>query len=122
MKKANEFYADNNKAYDLTSSTDIFRLAEDYAEYCNRNKTGWISVKDQHFVDIKKYDNSYTWESDEIGSIFMVAVPTNKGWDIEKVVLTDVIGLECYSDGETSCFEWEMIDVTNWYKITPPKE
>ena len=33
MKKANEFYANKSGDYDLSSSTDIFKLAEDYAKY-----------------------------------------------------------------------------------------
>ena len=33
MKKANEFYANKHEDYDLTSVTDVFKLAEDYAKY-----------------------------------------------------------------------------------------
>ena len=38
MKKANEFYANKSVDYDLSSSTDIFKLAEDYAKYYCLNK------------------------------------------------------------------------------------
>jgi len=83
----------------------------------------WINVKENHFADIKqnKNDNGYSWESDMIDEQFLVAVPTNKGWDIEKVVLIDEIGLQTYVDNEENePYEWDMRDITHWIKIKPP--
>lgn len=80
----------------------------------------WIDVKDKHFAQIEQKGNTYKWESIIIDEPFLVAVPTNKGWDIEKVVLTDEIGLQLFYDGETECYGWEMTDVTHWMKIENP--
>jgi len=81
----------------------------------------WISVKDKHFVDIThKKGRSYEWEG-VINEPFIVAVPTNQGWCIQQVVLTDEIGLECHGDDENTYFGWDILDVTHWMKIEPPK-
>lgn len=81
----------------------------------------WISVKDQHFVEITEYDNGYSWFCEDIGDPFMVAVPTNKGWCIQQVVLVDGVGLQCWSDDEgPTYFGWDIMDVTHWFKPTEP--
>ena len=83
----------------------------------------WINVKTKHFADIEEIGSSYTWKSDMIGEPFMVAVPTNSGWCMQQVVLTDEIGLECWTDDDgASYFGWEIIDVTHWYKLVPPTD
>lgn len=83
----------------------------------------WIDVKTKHFAEIKQTDNGgYEWESDMIDEPFMVAVPTNKGWYMQLVILTDEIGLQCCSDDGSTYFGWEMTDVTHWFKPEPPKK
>ena len=83
----------------------------------------WIDVKTKHFADIEQTDNGYKWESDMIDEPFMVAVPTNKGWCIQQVILTDEIGLQCYTDDDGGTyFGWDITDVTHWFKPEAPKQ
>lgn len=82
----------------------------------------WIDVNEKHFAQITKTENGYSWESDMMDEPFIVAVKTNKGWCIQQVVLTDQIGLECWSDGETSYFGWDITDVAYWMELTPPND
>jgi len=82
----------------------------------------WINVNTLHFAEIAFNGNGHSWKSDlPIDEPFLVAVETNKGWDIEKVVLTDQIGLQCFSDGETSHYGWDITDVKYWCKLENPK-
>ena len=81
----------------------------------------WIDVKDKHFAKITKTDNGYSWESDMIDEPFMVAIETNRGWCMQQVVLTDQIGLECWTDEDGgSYFGWDIEDVTHWFKLVAP--
>ena len=82
----------------------------------------WINTKEKHFAEIEKKESGYSWKSDFIDTPFLVAVETNKGWDIEKVVLTDGIGLECFCDGETSYYGWEVTDIDFYMIIENPKK
>lgn len=81
----------------------------------------WTNVKDKHFAQITEDGNSYFWES-TYEKPFLVAVPTNKGWDIEKVILEDETGLRIYADGETHHYGYEMTDVTHWCEIVEPEQ
>ena len=82
----------------------------------------WISVKTKHFADIEQTKNGYKWESNMIDEPFMVAVPTNKGWCIQQVILTDGVGLQCYTDDDGGTyFGWDVTDVTHWFKTENPK-
>jgi len=80
----------------------------------------WINVKDRHFAQITENEKGYIWES-KYDKPFLAAVPTNIGWDIEKVVLEDEMGLRICSDNDTHPYGWEMTDVTFWCEITEPK-
>lgn len=81
----------------------------------------WISVKDKHFADIEEKGNSYVWESGMIDEPFIVAIPTDKGWCIQQVVLVDEVGLQCWSDEEGAhYFGWSIIDVSHWMPLKPP--
>tara|TARA_R110002020_G_scaffold29185_1_gene92171 strand:- start:257 stop:505 length:249 start_codon:yes stop_codon:yes gene_type:complete len=80
----------------------------------------WINVKDRHFAQITENEKGYIWES-KYDKPFLAAVPTNIGWDIEKVVLEDEMGLRICSDNDTHSYGWEMTDVTFWCEITEPK-
>ncbi len=82
----------------------------------------WINVKDSHFVDIERHeDGSYTWiENNNCpNKPFLVAVPTNKGWDINQVYLSEH-GLQCYNDDDCGYYGWSIEDVTHWMKIKDP--
>lgn len=82
----------------------------------------WIDVKVKHFCDIKGTKDNYTWESDMVDEPFMVAIPTNDGWCIQQVILTDEVGLECHTDDDGGTyFGWNITDVTHWFKPTPPR-
>lgn len=84
----------------------------------------WIDVKTKHFADIEKTEGGgYTWESDLIDEPFMVAIPLDKGWCIQQVILVDEVGLRCYIDENSDSddyFGWEITDVTHWFKPVEP--
>jgi len=87
----------------------------------------WINVKDKHFANIEQVKTKCgvitKWESDMIDEPFMVAIPTNNGWCIEQVVLTDGVGLQSYTDDEGPMyFGWDITDVTHWMKLEHPKD
>jgi len=82
----------------------------------------WIDVNKKHFADIEQTDNGYKWESNMIDEPFMVAVPTKKGWIIQQVILTDELGLQCYTDDGGTYFGWDITDVTHWFKPQQPKQ
>ncbi len=81
----------------------------------------WISVKTKHFADIKQTKYGYEWTSSLIDTPFVVAVPTNNGWVMQQVVLTNEIGLQCHTDDDgATYFGWDITDVTHWMEIKPP--
>ena len=80
----------------------------------------WIDVKKEHFAQIEKLEKGYQWESIFIDKPFLAAVPTNNGWDFEIVILTDEVGLEIFSDGDTHPYGWDILDVTHWMKLEEP--
>ena len=80
----------------------------------------WINVKDRHFAKITDSEKGYIFES-LYDKPFLVAVPTYNGWDIEKVILEDEIGLMIFSDNDTHHYGWEMTDVIFWCEITNPE-
>ena len=80
----------------------------------------WINVKDRHFAQITETEKSYIWES-IYDKPFLAAVLTNSGWDIEKVVLEDEMGLRICSDNDTHPYGLEMTGVTFWCEVTDPE-
>ena len=85
----------------------------------------WIETNKKHFVDIKYINETkYEWVENNNcpNKPFLVAVETNKGWDIDYVLLTEN-GLECYNDGDLSPYDaWCITDVTHWCEIEDPKQ
>lgn len=83
----------------------------------------WINVEDEHFAEITYNEDgySYSWESKFVDEPFLVALPlSSDDWCIERVVLTDEVGLQLFSDEEATSFGWDITDVTHWCKITEP--
>ena len=81
----------------------------------------WIDVKDKHFADITQTEKGYEWESDLVDEPFMVAVPINKGYYIQQVILVDEVGLQCYTDDGGTYFEWEITDISHWFRVSEPE-
>lgn len=79
----------------------------------------WIDVKENHFVDLEVYDTDYQWTG-RVDGPFMVAVPTNNGYEIQQVILVDEVGLQCYGDDGPSYYGWQITDVTHWFEPTNP--
>lgn len=85
----------------------------------------WIDVKEKHFAKITIEENAEskttTWESELIDTPFLVAIPTNGGWCIQQVVLSDGLGLQCWSEEEGAhYFGYDILDVTHWSLINEP--
>lgn len=83
----------------------------------------WIPVEEMHFIDIIKNDSTgyeYIRNDNCPNEPFLIAVETNKGWDIERVILGEY-GLEVVSEDDTQAYDsWNPCDVTHWMKIIPP--
>lgn len=82
----------------------------------------WIETKEKHFVDFFKDENGEYWlENNNCpDNPFLVAVKTNKGWDIDYVVLTEN-GLEAYTEDSLGYYGWNIDDVTHWMPIKEPQ-
>lgn len=82
----------------------------------------WINAKENHFVTITNNDDgSYEWvEKNNCPSKpFLVAVETNKGWDINQVILTED-GVKIWSDGHEEYYEWDITMIDFWMEIKEP--
>ncbi len=83
----------------------------------------WIPVEEMHFIDIIKNDATgyeYIQNDNCPNEPFLVAIETNKGWDIERVILGEY-GLEVVCEDDTQNYDsWSPCEVTHWMKIIPP--